>query len=76
MFLVASPKSIFDKKVKTNRGEVLINATSISEVLFEKCNVLINNDEWTGIPGFCRFVLSIDESYFQEGLRRIEQFEV
>ena len=36
--------------------------------------MLINNCVWTGVPGYCRFVLSVGEDTFNEGIKRIEEF--
>lgn len=75
LFLVASPKALHGKKIRLRSGEEMeINATTISTILHDQQNMLINNDEWTGIPAYCRFVLSVKESVFVEGLRRIEKF--
>lgn len=75
LFLVASPTSLLGKKyVLSNGDEIEITATTISAILHDKLNLLINNDEWTGIPSYCRFVLSVEESVFNEGLKRLEEF--
>lgn len=75
LFLVAKPGSLIGKTCKTKDGRSIeINASNISLLMHEKVNLLINNDQWTGIPGYCRFVLSVKDSTFDEGIRRIEQF--
>lgn len=75
LFLVAKPTTLIGKTCKLRSGEEIeIDATSIGKILHDKVNLLINNDQWTGIPGFCRFVLSVEESTFKEGIKRIEQF--
>jgi methionine S-methyltransferase len=76
LFLVASPESLLGKQcnVSYQKEPVQINAYNITEVFHDKINFLINNDEWTGIPGYCRFVLSVEEENFREGMKRIQMF--
>ena len=75
LFLVAKPDSLLGKTCKLSNGEELtVDATSIGRIMHDKVNFLINNDRWTGIPGFCRFVISVQEKTFNEGLQRIKQF--
>ncbi len=75
LFLVAKPDSLLGKTCKLSNGEELtVDATSIGRIMHDKVNFLINNDRWTGIPGYCRFVLSVQEKTFNEGLQRIKQF--
>ena len=76
LFLVAAPTSIIGKTVTCNFSDsaVIIDADNITAIMYDKVNILINNDVWTGIPGYCRFVLSVGEEAFNEGLKRIEKF--
>jgi methionine S-methyltransferase len=78
LFLIASPVSLYGKKCVCSfqTEPIEINATTISSVLHDKLNLLVNNDEWTGIPGFCRFVLSVEENDFNEGIERLSQFRL
>jgi len=78
LFLIASPISLLDKNVTCSfqKDSFEINSTNVSNVLHDKLNLLINNDEWTGIPGFCRFVLSVSEEAFTEGISRLEKFVI
>ena len=76
LFLVAKPTSLIGKTIdcKFSDNPVKIDADNITAVFHEKVNMLINNDAWTGIPGYCRFVLSVGEDTFTEGLKRINEF--
>lgn len=76
LFLVASPTSLLGKVVKWRDRNLTIDATNISELIFEEINLLINNQDWTGIPNYCRFVLSVSDVDFEEGLRRLEKFDL
>ncbi len=72
LFLVASPgdlKRMSDIQA-TERGD------DICARLFREQNVAINNSTWTGLPGYCRFVLSCSEKDFEVALGRIEQFGI
>ena len=44
------------------------------EAFFFSTGILINGSEWTGIPDYCRFVLSVSEKEFQEGVKAVESF--
>jgi methionine S-methyltransferase len=78
LFLIASPASLIGKKycLLSSNQELIIDATTISRVFHDAINVLINNDEWTGIPSYCRFVLSVKDEVFEESLKRIEKFHL
>lgn len=75
LFLVGSPAKYFGKTLLFNGEEQEITASNINEALFEKVNLLINNDVWTGIPGYCRFVLSVEDHVFEEALIKLRQFD-
>jgi methionine S-methyltransferase len=76
LFLVAAPKSLLGKTYKCSKtGTTLdITASNMTYILHDAINLLVNNDEWTGIKGYCRFVLSVEKSVFNEGLKRLENF--
>ena len=52
----------------------ILNSQNFFEAFFFSTGILINGSEWTGIPDYCRFVLSVTEREFQEGVRAIEDF--
>jgi methionine S-methyltransferase len=76
LFLIASPVSLMGKKVccSFQNEPVECSAKNLTKILHDQLNILINNDEWTGISGYCRFVLSIGEKDFYTGLERIRAF--
>ena len=78
LFLVAKPTAFLGKAVSRNRDDIkqdiLIDGDSIANVLFDRVNLTINSATWTGLPNYCRFVLSVSESEFQQALIRIQQF--
>ena len=52
-----------------------INVTNMTYILYDAINLLVNNDEWISIRGYCRFVLSVEESVFEEGINCFKQFQ-
>ena len=48
----------------------------IHEKLLQKMGVVINSPDWTGIPGYFRFVLSIPELEFQLALEKLKAFKL
>jgi methionine S-methyltransferase len=75
LFLVAKPEKYIGKKVQVQGKEVLINCSNINEALFYNVGLLINNDVWTGIPGYCRLVLSVDQDTFTDALNKLRKFD-
>lgn len=72
LFLVAKPlKFIQEQGIDDTQA-----ADQICEKLFEQCNLAINNATWTGLPGYCRFVLSVNQQEFEEGLQRLAKFKL
>ncbi|MGX5175078.1 aminotransferase class I/II-fold pyridoxal phosphate-dependent enzyme [Aliikangiella sp. IMCC44653] len=68
LFLVAKPVA-FIKESQLNPTEA---GDKMTQLLFEKINLVVNNSTWTGLPGYCRFVLSATHADFEQALRRIE----
>lgn len=79
LFLVATPRSYFGKPFVFNEGdgtkkELPLDASNIDAALFQGVGLHINNDVWTGIPGYCRFVLSVTDPVFDQGLAKLRAF--
>ncbi|MEC8623682.1 MAG: hypothetical protein VXY34_02600, partial [Bdellovibrionota bacterium] len=80
LFLVAAPRSYFGKKITVNSSHFseeknyILNSQNFYEAFFFSTGILINGSEWTGIPDYCRFVLSVSEKEFQEGVKAVESF--
>jgi len=75
LFLVAKPERYIGQKLMVDGKEILISSNSINEALFYNIGLLINNDVWTGIPGYCRFVLSVEEDVFTDALDKLKAFD-
>ena len=80
LFLVAAPRSYFGKQITVDSGHFsgkknyILNSHNFYEAFFFSTGILINGSEWTGIPDYCRFVLSVSEEEFQEGVKAVETF--
>ncbi len=78
LFLVAKPDAFLGKTVLYEQDglqqETVIDGDSVATVLFSQVGLTINSASWTGLPNYCRFVLSVAEDEFQEALRRIRKF--
>ncbi|CAF3522041.1 unnamed protein product [Rotaria sp. Silwood1] len=78
LFMVASPVSYFNKviEVSSSSGKFsyTLNGSNIHEALFYATGLLINNDIWTGIKGYCRFVLSVNADDFEKALLAVRKF--
>jgi methionine S-methyltransferase len=78
LFMVASPVEFMGKSLTYKKGNenvtVVIDSENISDALFYTTGLLINNSRWTGIPGHCRFVLSVDDLVFNKALDCLKQF--
>lgn len=70
LFLVAKPQ----RYIEQNQLGLFEAGDQISEKLFEQQNIAINNSTWTGLPGYCRFVLSCSEKDFELALERLQNF--
>lgn len=72
LFLVASPGDVttLSDAQATNKGD------EVCARLFKEQNLVVNNSTWTGLPGYCRFVLSCSEKDFELALSRLALFKV
>jgi len=71
LFLVAKPLNFINE----NHLTATEGGDRITQLLFDKINLVVNNSTWTGLPGYCRFVLSCDQQSFNQALSRLENFE-
>ncbi len=76
LFLIAKPIYFIGKNwqsAKSNEAYT-IDSQNIAEILFKEKNLLINGSDWTGIPGYCRFVLSVEQEEFATSLTLLQEF--
>jgi methionine S-methyltransferase len=78
LFLVARPTAWLGKEIQIDDGKqtrtICVDGDSITELLFIRENIAINNATWTGLKDYCRFVLSVDRPILDEAIKRIERF--
>jgi len=70
LFLVAKPQSFIDENKLSDRE----GGDQMTQKLFSELNIVINNSTWTGLPGYCRFVLSCAEDGFSQAISRLQQY--
>ncbi|MFT6443538.1 MAG: methionine S-methyltransferase [Salibacteraceae bacterium] len=75
LFLVAKPEKYIGQKIMFDGKEMLISSSNINEALFYSVGLLINNDVWTGISDYCRFVLSVEDFVFIDAIDKIKAFD-
>jgi methionine S-methyltransferase len=75
LFLVASPERYLGKTLLVGDKTYCLSGSNINEALYYSVGLLINNEVWTGIPGYCRFVLSVEEATFEAGLQKLRAFD-
>ena len=77
---MAAPRNYFGKTITVNSNHFsgernyILNSQNFYEAFFFSTGILINGSEWTGIPDYCRFVLSVSEGEFQKGVKAVENF--
>ncbi|MEO0837169.1 MAG: aminotransferase class I/II-fold pyridoxal phosphate-dependent enzyme, partial [Cyanobacteria bacterium J06642_3] len=78
LFLVAKPVAFLGKTISYDLAGVehrsTIDGDSITQALFAKVGLTINGATWTGLPDYCRFVLSVSESDFEVAISKIRKF--
>ncbi|KAF4360598.1 hypothetical protein F8388_017624 [Cannabis sativa] len=85
--MVAKPSACLNKSVKlelsSKAGSVngtvasseALDDSNIREVLHKTTGLCINSGSWTGIPGYCRFTIALEESQFQQALDCIKKMK-
>jgi methionine S-methyltransferase len=70
LFLVAKPPQALLDQMSANEREDA--ASQLHKHIYEKFQVLLNPPSWTGLPGYFRFVLSVEETTFENALLKIQ----
>lgn len=55
--------------------EVKLDERNIREAIMRTTGLCINSSSWTGIPGYCRFAMALDEDQFQQALQLLLKFK-
>ncbi|RDB37016.1 MAG: aminotransferase class I/II-fold pyridoxal phosphate-dependent enzyme [Spirobacillus cienkowskii] len=78
LFLIAKPTYILGKALnilsEKENHLVYITESNICDILYKQFGLLINGPQWTRLPGFCRFVLSVSDHEFESALEKLKLF--
>ncbi|CAL0301017.1 unnamed protein product [Lupinus luteus] len=70
--IMAKPSAYLNKAVKVNMGngttEITLDDSNIRNVILKVTGLCINSGSWTGIPGYCRFNIALEENDFKKAL--------
>ncbi|XP_050209662.1 methionine S-methyltransferase [Mercurialis annua] len=84
--LIAKPTAYLNKVIKIQHSpensvkngttyEVKLDDSNIREAIIKSTGLCINSGSWTGIPGYCRFTIALEESNFEQALDCILKFK-
>jgi len=68
LFLVATPTKLLGRSFKG----MSITVQNLAQILRDEFRLVINTPEWIGIPGYFRFVLSVEENDFNKAINAIQ----
>lgn len=84
--VVAKPSAYLNKTIKLNispKGEggqgnvtkeITLDDSNIRNAILNATGLCINSGCWTGIPGYCRFNIALEENDFRKALDCIRKF--
>ncbi|KAA8545400.1 hypothetical protein F0562_020184 [Nyssa sinensis] len=76
--MVARPSAYLGKSIKLREDapayEAKINDSNIREAMLKATGLCIKSSSWTGIPGYCRFTIALEDSEFERALNCIVKF--
>ncbi|XP_052206046.1 LOW QUALITY PROTEIN: methionine S-methyltransferase [Diospyros lotus] len=77
--MVAKPSAYLGKNVTLEKDGTTFKATlddsNIREAMLKATGLCINSASWTGIPGYCRFTIALEDSEFECALDCIVRFK-
>lgn len=76
--MVARPSGYLGKHVKLEDAaskKIELADSTIRETMLTATGLCINSGLWTGIPGYCRFTIALQEDEFEQALDRIKKFK-
>eukprot|EP00257_Ricinus_communis_P026922 XP_025014336.1 methionine S-methyltransferase [Ricinus communis] len=84
--MIAKPSAYLNKVVKIKHSpendeenstayEVKLDDSNIREAIVRSTGLCINSGVWTGIPGYCRFTIALEERDFERALNCIIKFK-
>lgn len=85
--VVAKPSAYLNKTIKLKISpegershgnatkEIKLDDSNIRTVILKATGLCINSGSWTGIPGYCRFSIALEENDFKKALDCIITFK-
>ncbi|KAK4254496.1 hypothetical protein QN277_009873 [Acacia crassicarpa] len=79
--IVAKPSAYLNKTIKikdaseNGHSEMTLDDTNIRNAILKTTGLCINSSSWTGIPGYCRFSIALEENEFHKALACIANFK-
>ncbi|MFS8002594.1 Methionine S-methyltransferase [Helianthus anomalus] len=77
--MIAKPSTYLGKSIKLEKDgytwEAKLSDTNIREAMLRATGLCINGPSWTGIPGYCRFTLALEDGDFDRALDCIMKFK-
>ncbi|KAL3515784.1 hypothetical protein ACH5RR_022686 [Cinchona calisaya] len=77
--MVAKPSAYLGKVIKISENsatwETKLDDSNIREAMLRSTGLCINSASWTGIPGYCRFTIALEDGEFERALNCIVKFQ-
>ncbi|KAI8028499.1 Methionine S-methyltransferase [Camellia lanceoleosa] len=77
--MVAKPSAYLGKSITLkedpNAFKAKLDDSNIREAMLKATGLCINSASWTGIPGYCRFTIALEDSEFEHALECIVKFK-
>lgn len=77
--MVAKPSAYLGKSIKISGNsatwEAKLDDSNIREAMRRSVGLCINSASWTGIPGYCRFTIALEDGEFERALDCIVTFQ-
>ncbi|KAL9174885.1 hypothetical protein ABFS82_02G080000 [Erythranthe guttata] len=77
--VLAKPSAYLGKTVTVNKDdsslEIKLDDKNIREAMLSSTGLCINSASWTGISGYCRFTIALEDSDFNRALDCITKFK-
>jgi methionine S-methyltransferase len=70
LFMVAKPP------INNEALSLTEQANTVADQWFAQYGIAINNAQWTGLPGYCRFVLSCSDQTFETAMTKIKSMPI
>ncbi|PIN24059.1 Methionine S-methyltransferase [Handroanthus impetiginosus] len=77
--ILAKPSAYLGRTIKIRKGGnsqvIKLDDSNIREAMLKSTGLCINSASWTGIPGYCRLTIALEDSDFKHALDCISKFK-